>query len=376
MALGAFVDLGVPVSYLLENLHGMPLTGFSITGRKVKRHGISAMDILVTADNEEGSRDYASISGIITKSPLPGRVKKISLSIFEKIAVAEAGIHDCPIEKIHFHEVGGIDAIVDIVGTALCVDYLGLQRIIGAPVPLGRGFVGSRHGILPVPAPATLEILKNIPVFGSDVLQELVTPTGAAILASLCSSFQELPEMVVEQIGYGAGKRDLESRPNLLRIVIGRESAASNMRQEDDVVTVETCIDDMNPEIFGYLMERLFAEGALDVFWTPIYMKKNRPGTLVTILCPGTLKEKLIHRLFKETTTVGVRSYPVHRHTLHREQVSIETKFGPVILKRIVGSDGDVRMTPEYEACKKIALQNDMPLREVYDMVQLLFTKP
>jgi pyridinium-3,5-bisthiocarboxylic acid mononucleotide nickel chelatase len=375
MTLGAFVDLGVPIAYLVEKLRGMPLTGFSITGSKVKRHGISATDILVQADDKGVSRDYAAISAMITQSPLPERVKKISHQIFEKLAIAEAAIHDCPIEKVHFHEVGGIDAIVDIVGTALCVEYLGIQNLIGAPVPLGRGFVRSQHGILPVPAPATLELLKHIPVCGSEISQELVTPTGAAILASLCSGFQELPVMVVEKIGYGAGKRELESRPNLLRIVMGKESAFPNMRQQDDVVTIETCIDDMNSEIFGYVMERLFADGALDVFWTPIYMKKNRPGTLVTVLCPGTLKEKLIHRLLNETTSAGVRSYPVQRHTLHREQVSVETQLGPVIVKRIIGPDGNIRLAPEFEACKRIALEKDMPLREVYDRVLRCCTK-
>lgn len=373
MTLGAFVDLGVPVSHLLENLRGIPLTGFSITAGRVGRHGISATDILVTAADQSVSRDYAAIAELITESPLSERVKGISLGIFEKIAIAEAHIHDCPLERVHFHEVGGIDAIVDIVGTAICVEFLGLEKIIGAPVPLGRGFVASRHGILPVPAPATLAILKHIPVYGSEVSRELVTPTGAAILAGLCSRFQGFPEMVVERIGYGAGKHDLETGPNLLRIIIGREQAASPVRPEDDVVVVETCIDDMNPEIFGYVMERLFADGALDVFWTPVHMKKNRPGTLATVLCPGALKEKLIHRLLKETSTAGVRSYPVRRHTLHRERISVETRLGPVTVKRIVGPDGDVRMTPEYEDCKAIALENDIPLREVYDMVQLFF---
>jgi uncharacterized protein (DUF111 family) len=182
--------------------------------------------------------------------------------------------------------------------------------------------------------------------------------------------------MVVEKIGYGAGKRNFESRPNLLRIIIGRESAAPHIRAEDDVEIVETCIDDMNPEIFGFLMERLFADGALDVFWTPVYMKKNRPGTLITMLCPHLLKEKLMNRLLRETTTAGVRSHAVQRRTLYREQVSVETRFGPVRVKRIVGPDGEVRMTPEYEACKTIALENDMPLRAVYDMVQLVFSRP
>jgi uncharacterized protein (TIGR00299 family) protein len=375
MTLGAFVDLGVPISYLVENLSGMPLTGFSISAGKVKRHGISATDILVIADEGSSSRNYAAIRELITKSHLSERVKQISLSAFEKIAVAEAGIHDCPLEDVHFHELGGIDAIVDIVGTALGVDYLGLQEIIGARVPLGRGFVSTQHGILPVPAPATLSILKHIPVYGSEVSQELVTPTGAAILASLCSRFQDFPEMVVARIGYGAGKRDLETLPNLLRIVIGHELPTAHVRREDPVVIIETCIDDMNPEIFGYVMERLFADGALDVFWTPVFMKKNRPGTLVTIVCPVALKEKLIHRLFKETSTIGVRSFPVQRHTLGREQISIETQFGPVTVKRIVGPDGDVRLAPEYEACKTIALKNDVPLKEVYDRVQLLVSR-
>lgn len=367
--LGAFVDLGVPVSYLSEKLHGLLLDGFSIIESKVKCHGISATDILVKAEETAVSRDFAAISNLISNSLLSNRVKEMSQGIFWKIADAEARIHGCPIERVHFHEVGGIDAIVDIVGTALCAEYLELETIIGAPVPLGRGFVTCHHGTLPVPAPATLEILKDVPIYGSGVSWEQVTPTGAAILTGLCSGFEILPEIKITGIGYGAGKRESEGLPNLLRVITGTKWSSPNVYPQDDVVSIETNIDDMNPEIFGFIMEKLFEAGALDVFWTPVYMKKNRPGTLVTLLSPGHLKEKLIYLLFKETTTAGVRSYEVKRHILHRESVSVDTVLGPIAAKRLVGPDGVARLTPEYEACRNIAVQRNLPLKEVYDVI-------
>jgi pyridinium-3,5-bisthiocarboxylic acid mononucleotide nickel chelatase len=373
MTLGAFVDLGVPVNYLIDALAKMPLSGFSITESRVMRHGIAAKDICVTADESTSSRDYALISKLIGDSPLSDAVKRLSLAVFEKIAVAEAAIHNCPKDHVHFHEVGGIDALVDIVGTALCAEYLGIERFIGSPIPLGCGFVKAGHGVLPVPAPATLEIIKGIPVCASDIGYELVTPTGAAILVTLCSQFQKWPTMKIHKIGYGAGKRDLPSQPNVLRIVLGEGTAQEGIRETHEVVVIETCIDDMNPEIYGYLMESLFSDGVLDVFWTPVYMKKNRPGTLVTVLCTEETKQQAIHRILTETSTSGVRVYEVARHTLVREKQSIQTRFGPVDVKKIIAPGGKIRWTPEYEACRTIAVQQKIPLHEVYQMVEAAF---
>ncbi|MDX9787955.1 MAG: nickel pincer cofactor biosynthesis protein LarC [Desulfobacterales bacterium] len=369
MVLGAFVDMGVPVSHLVESLSRLPLAGFGIAESRVTRHGIGAADIQVSCDEPAPSRNYSAISKLILSSPLSERVKRISLAVFEKIADAEAAIHGCDKATVHFHEVGGIDAVVDIVGAALCVEYLNLHRIIGSKVPLGRGFVSSRHGTLPLPAPATVAILKNIPVYGIPVDCELVTPTGAAILATLCEGFQEFPDMTVEKIGYGAGKKEITSQPNLLRIVVGRETRRGPLLREDHVLVVEAAIDDMNPEIYGYLMERLLGDGALDVYWTPIQMKKNRPGTLVTVLCTQDLKQTVIDRILSETTTLGVRSYPVERHVLAREVVTLNTAFGPVDYKRVSGPDGTLRLVPEFEACKRIAVEKNRPLKEIYRLV-------
>ncbi|MBC8434599.1 MAG: nickel pincer cofactor biosynthesis protein LarC [Desulfobacterales bacterium] len=369
MTLGAFIDLGVPVEWLKESLESIPISGFDLAVTGVSRNGIHAKRVQVDAEDDAQSRHYADIRSLIEKSPLPTNVKQTSLDIFEKIAVAEAAIHDCPIEKVHFHEVGGLDAIVDIVGTVLCVDYLKLRQIFASRIPLGNGFVSCSHGTLPVPAPATLKILKGVPVYGTDIPHELVTPTGAAIISVLAESFGKMPDMIIEKSGYGAGKRDLESIPNLLRIVTGTAADHQTGRRQDSIVMVETCIDDMNPEVFSFLMERLFDEGALDVYWVPVFMKKNRPGTMVQVLCRENRKEAVIDCILSETTSSGVRFYDVGRRTLAREQITVDTIYGSLQVKRIIGPDGSARIVPEYEVCKKIARERNIPIRIVYDSI-------
>ncbi len=373
MALGAFLDLGVPVEWLNDRLETIPLTGFELLATTVSRNGIQAKSVEVRVKDDATSRHYEDITSIIEKSPLSPEVKQRSLDIFEKIANAEASIHGCPREKVHFHEVGGIDAMVDIVGTALCIDYLGIDNVIASPIPLGSGFVNCQHGILPVPAPATLDILKGVPVYGTKVTHELVTPTGAAIIVTLAESFEEMPAMIIEKTGYGAGKRELESRPNLLRIITGKALVPPKTHpagyQQDSVVVVDTCIDDMNPEVFGFLMERLFEKGALDVYWIPIFMKKNRPATMVQVLCPEDCLDLLVDCILSETTSLGIRYYPAKRRMLVREQTILETTYGEVAVKRIVESDGSVRIVPEYEVCRKIAIEKNIPIRVVYDTI-------
>ena len=289
------------------------------------------------------------------------------------MADTEAVIHGCPKEKVHFHEVGGIDAIVDIVGTVLCMDYLGIEKVIASKIPLGTGFISCQHGTLPVPAPATLGILKGVPVYGTGIPHELVTPTGAAIIVTLAQSYDTMPDMIVERTGYGAGKRDLKSIPNLLRVIIGTQThhqiELNNDYQKDTIVVVETCIDDMNPEVFGFLMERLFKEGALDVYWIPIFMKKNRPGTMVQVLCQENRKKILIDCILSETSSLGVRYYDVKRQMLAREYIFVKTIYGKIQVKRIIEQDGAVRIVPEYEVCKKIALEKNIPIRVVYDNI-------
>jgi uncharacterized protein (TIGR00299 family) protein len=286
------------------------------------------------------------------------------------LAQAEAHIHGCAVEEVHFHEVGAVDAIVDIVGTALCLEKLGIKKVVASQIPLGNGFVECRHGKLPVPAPATLEILKDVPIYGADIAHELVTPTGAAIIASVAESFGPLPPMHIEKSGYGAGQRELKDRPNLLRIIKGTPADSQrdikDQLQSDEIIILETCIDDMNPEFFGFIMERLFADGALDVYWIPVHMKKNRPGTMVQVLCDAACKERLIERLLSETTSLGVRYYKAVRRLLFREPYTVHTSLGEIEVKRVKDPDGGIRLIPEYEVCRKIALQRKLPLRVVY----------
>lgn len=363
MTLGAFVDAGVDANWLEKTLKDHLIKDFDLAVSTVSKMGISArkVDVLVHGRAE---RNYADIQAMIRGCGLPDAVKDTSLAIFEKLAVSEAKIHGCPKAHVHFHEVGGVDAIVDIVGAALCVHYLGLSRIRASKIPLGSGFVSCTHGILPVPAPATADILKDVPVYGTDDPVELVTPTGAAIITTLATDFGPMPDMQVSTIGYGAGTRELKSRPNLLRVFTGP------LPKNADIVTmVETTIDDMNPEVFGFLMEQLFADGALDVYLIPVFMKKNRPGTLLQVLCRENTKEALIRRILTESTTLGVRCHSVERRLLHRESVCLKTPYGEVSAKKVFGPDGQIRIVPEYEVCRQIAREKEIPIRTVYQTI-------
>ena len=373
MTLGALIDLGVPLDWLKDQLNRIPLSNFDLVITSVQRNGMHATLVDVEVSDDKVSRDYSQIRSMIENSPLTDAVKSNSLRAFRILAQAEAHIHSCSLEQVHFHEVGGIDAIVDIAGSALGLEYLGIKNITASPLPLGRGFVTCSHGRLPVPAPATLRILQGVPVYGTEISHELVTPTGASIIASVAQGFGALPDMTVRAIGYGAGQRDLLERPNLLRIIVGSDShrapGKSEAMLEDQIEIVETSIDDMNPELFGHLMHRLFEDGALDVYWIPIYMKKNRPGTMLQVLCKIEHREKLIHRILTETTTLGVRYYPSRRRLLGRETVEVKTSYGVITAKRIQDPQGNIRIIPEYEVCREIAVEQNVPLRIVYETV-------
>jgi uncharacterized protein (TIGR00299 family) protein len=367
MTLGACIDLGVPPAWLRQKLrNGLPLKGYKIRVRTVTRHGLQARQVRVDVEDDRSSRNFADIQALIRDAPLSDFVKKTALDIFDRIAEAEAGIHGCPKTEVHFHEVGGVDALVDVVGTALCIEYLKIDAVVASSIPTGTGFTTVRHGTIPIPAPATLAILKTAPVYGTDVPHELTTPTGAAIVTSLADRFAPMPVMNIQKIGYGAGQRELERIPNLLRVVLGTPGAGA---REETVVRVETCIDDMNPEFFGYVMERLFEDGALDVYWIPVYMKKNRPGTLVQVICPASAKEVVIERLLQETTTTGVRYQEMPRRVLERQQIHVQTSLGRVAVKRVRALDGSYRMIPEYDACRELARVKKIPLRTVYDTI-------
>lgn len=369
MTLGAFMDMGVDADWLQNTIRDSLHVDFDLKVSRVHRMGICATQVDVVAKDSH-ERHYDDICRLIENTRLSDRVKTTSLKIFDALAEAEAKIHGQPKAKIHFHELGAVDAIVDIVGASLCVDHFNFGKIISSKIPLGRGFVQCEHGTLPGPAPATLEILKQVPVYGTDLDFEFVTPTGAAIIKTLAESFGSIPDMEVSSISYGAGSKDLEAVPNLLRIIVGRAPERS-----DTVVMIETNIDDMNPEIYGYVMDKLLAEGALDVCLIPVCMKKNRPGTILQVMCGRELQDQLIATILSETTTIGVRHYPVQRRILERRIREIMTPFGKALVKQIQLGDGSVRITPEYDWCRDIAKRENMPIRKVYDMVFSLVEK-
>jgi len=372
MMLGALMDIGTPTDWLTEKLSHV-LNGFRLRTTDVYKHHLKAKNLVVETDEGRGiSRNYKDIKSLIETALLPERVKQNSLKAFQKIAEAESGIHGHDIETIHFHEIGGIDSIVDIVGSFLCVDYLGIEMVYASVVPLGSGIVNCSHGVLPVPVPATLAILKGIPVKSSDAKTEIVTPTGAAIITTLASSFGPMPEMRIRKTGYGAGKRETgSSLPNLLRIILGEKIEDDNNAaiQKETIHVIKTNIDDMSPEISGYLMETLLDHNALDVTYTPAQMKKNRPGLQVEVLCRKENLNAIIHLLLSETSSIGVRVHECDRFFLFRESAQIQTSFGELQVKKIIGPDHRVRFIPEYEAIKRTARENKLPLKDVYNRV-------
>ena len=378
MTLGAFIDLGVPVSWIQKKLSNI-LTGFKLTADIVEKNHIKATDIVVEIiGKDELSRNYKDIKALIEKSSLPEKVKKQSLTAFEKIAQAESNIHNKDIETIHFHEIGGVDSIVDIIGSFLCIEYLGIQKIYASTVPLGSGTVNCSHGNIPVPVPATMAILKDIPVRPTDATTEIVTPTGAAIITTLATSFGAMPAMTIGKTGYGSGKRDTgSSLPNLLRIVLGDplrdqlrpEKKLQNSIQKENIYVIKTNIDDMNPEISGFLMELLFDNNALDVCYIPLQMKKNRPGMQIEILCKKVDLDNIINIVLTETTSTGVRYHKCERSFLLRQKVFVKTRFGETEVKKIVNPDNSVRFVPEYDVAKKIAKQNKIVLKDVYNHI-------
>ena len=373
MFLGALLDLGVAEDGLRSELAKLKLPGYTISTRRVVKQNISAtkFDCLEAANpvmkHGHDHRGYTEIAGMITASGLSEDVKHTALSVFRRIGEAEAKIHGIPLDQIHFHEVGAVDSLVDIVGACIAIESLGVDEIHASPPRLGSGFVETAHGRFPVPAPATLELLKGIPVQPSNDTVELVTPTGAALLAEFCSQFGPLPAMSIEKIGYGAGTRDLEKTPNVLRAILGNADAATAPAEEADTIAViETNIDDMNPQFFGDVMERLLTSGALDVFLTPVQMKKNRPGTLLTVLCERNAVDTLAELVMTHTTSFGVRVQMAQRRKLAREIVKVKTKFGEIDVKvgRLRGKI--VSRSPEFDVCKRAAATFQLSVKEVY----------
>ena len=368
MTLGALLDLGFPESSLREGLAALPVGGYRIEITREERQGLEGTSVRVLVEEEkQPHRHYAEIKKILSESSLPERARHIASEIFERIARAEAHVHGTSVDKVHFHEVGAVDSIVDVVGVALGVDALDIQESYVSSLPLGGGFVRCSHGVLPVPAPATVEIVKGMRVKEHPVQAELVTPTGAAIASVLAGpGHPPMPPMRFEKVGYGVGDRDFD-HPNLLRIFLGETAEGY---EKDEVEVIECQIDDLQPEIYPYLMERLLQSGAIDVYLIPVQMKKGRSGFLVQVLADPSEGLRISEILFQETTTLGVRLSRRNRIKLSRRTCEVETSLGWIPAKWVEGpclEGPEVR--PEYEVCRQLAEEKGIPLRKVYDEV-------
>ena len=366
MILGALVDAGLPFAALRDALSALHLPGFELTCERVMRGMFSATKVDVKIADTATARHLPEIEAVITGSDLPARLQEPALRIFRRMIEAEAGIHGQPADHVHLHELGAIDTIVDVTGALLGLDLLGVGRVVASPVPLGRGTLKGSHGLMPLPAPATMALLKGAPVFGVDQAVETVTPTAAALLTELAASFGPIPPMQLTAIGYGAGTRTTPE-PNVLRIFLGEASEPAAQEQAETLSMLETNIDNMNPEIYGYVMERLFAAGALDVYLNPIIMKKNRPAVVLTVLCKPAGVAAMREILFAETTTLGVRVREVDRYCLRRRIESVETPYGAVHVKIVGSAGGEEKAAPEYEDCAQAARSHAVPVRIVYE---------
>jgi uncharacterized protein (TIGR00299 family) protein len=398
MTLGALIDAGLPLDELKRALGSLALPGVHIHADRVLRTGVSATKFTVHAhdhgDHEHthehhhahnharphhhgqpqhhelpqadahAHRSLPEIFALIDRSALSASGRERAKAMFERLATAEAAIHQMPVERVHLHEVGEIDSIIDVVGTVFAMEWVGAERVVCSPLNVGGGMVKSAHGVFPVPAPATVRLLGQAPIYAGEVQKELVTPTGALIATTYAQEFGPVPPMTVERVGYGAGHRDDPSTPNVLRVLIGR--AASHGSAHGDRVTVVECeIDDMNPQIFGVVMERLYAAGALEVFYVPVQMKKNRPGTLLTVVCRPADRPALADIVFRETTTIGLRYYDVDRECLDRKIVEVQTPLGPVRFK-VASREGRItNAVPEFEDCAKLATAHNMSVKDV-----------
>ena len=373
MILGAMVAAGVDPNYLREQLSLLRVDGFSVDFETVDRSGLSATYARVETAHEHKHRHLSDIRQIIESSGLSDSVKQRAVQIFSRLAEAEARVHNEPIDHVHFHEVGALDAIVDVVGAAICFDYLKIDRFVCSPLHVGSGMVQMAHGRFPIPPPAVAELLKGVPFYATDIKGELLTPTGAAIITTVCSEYGPIPQMSTESMGYGAGTREYQDFPNVLRVLLG-ETAAETATDER-LWMLETNLDDASPQIIGYVMDRVLELGALDCFFTPVQMKKNRPGVLLSVLCGRDEKEAVLKLLFMETTTLGVRSYEVELRALRRSVVRVETQYGPIDVK--VGHlDGRVvNEMPEFEQCREVAAKANVPLKVIEDAARVALAK-
>ena len=366
MILGAMLGLGVGRAQLESELDKLGLPNVSLKVENVDRSGISAIHVQVLAPDQKDHRHLSDILSIIENSNVSQSVKQRSIEIFTRLADAEATVHGIAREKVHFHEVGAIDAIVDIVGACICFELLGIERFVCSKIHVGSGFVDMEHGRFPVPPPAVAELLRNVPVYSTELLGELITPTGAAIISTISEAYGPLPEVSLQSTSYGAGSRTYEKFPNVLRVMLGEtEQIAKAKTDIDDLLLMETNLDDISPQVLSYVMERAFALGVLDCWFTPIQMKKNRPATMISVLCSKDKRELISGLLYSETTTLGLRIREVERECLSREIRSVATQFGPVDVKLAYYEGKLVNAMPEFQQVKKIAIEAGLPLKDV-----------
>ena len=371
MILGALIAAGVDPAALREQLERLNVEGFSVEFEMVTRSGLSATYARVETRDEHKHRHLSDIKRIIEGSAVSENAKKLSIEIFSRLAEAEAHVHNEPVEHVHFHEVGALDAIVDIVGAAICFDLLQIDRFVCSPLHVGSGTIPMAHGRFPVPPPAVAELLKGVPFYSTDIEGELLTPTGAAIITTVCKEFGPIPRMTADATGYGAGTREYKDFPNVLRVMIGETEVIEATGER--LFMIETNIDDLSPQILGHVMDRAFELGALDCYFTPVQMKKNRPGVLLSVLCERDRKEQLLNLLFTETTTLGVRSYEVERRALRRSVVRVETQYGPIDVKVGHLNGHVVNEMPEFEQVRAAAMKAGVPLKVVEEATRIAF---
>ncbi len=365
MILGAMVAAGVDRDELRRQLSLLHVDGFNIHFETVDRSGLSATYARVETAHEHKHRHLSDIKQIIESSGVSEAAKKLAIQIFTRLAEAEARVHNVPVDHVHFHEVGALDAIVDIVGAAICFDLLKIDRFVSSSLHVGSGTIQMAHGRFPVPPPAVAELLKGVPFYSTDIQGELLTPTGAAIITTVCQEFGPIPQMKTETTGYGAGTRQYKDFPNVLRVMLGETEVGD--ASDERLWMIETNIDDMSPQLLGHVMDRAFELGALDCYFTPVQMKKNRPGVLLSLLCGKDEKASLMNLLFTETTTLGVRSYEVTRRALRRSMVRVETQYGPIDVKVAHLNGRIVNEMPEFEQVRAAAATAGVPVKVVED---------
>jgi uncharacterized protein (TIGR00299 family) protein len=370
MTLGALLDAGVDAQAVRSGIDSLGLP-IRLEVEKVRKGGFAATRVIVDVPEEHSHRHLPEIEAILARGSLTGRQRDLALRIFRQLAQAEATVHGRAVDEVHFHEVGALDSIADVAGVAIGLDLLGVERFSSSPVPTGSGVVKCAHGLMPVPAPGTAELLKGVPLRPSTIKAELTTPTGAAILTAVVQEWTEQPAMTVQCIGYGAGQRDFLEQPNVLRLFVGTAAEPSLAGVERDQMWIlETNLDDLSAEVIGYCYDLLLGCGAVDVFSTPVFMKKNRPGVLLTVLAPEAAVPAVEEILFRETTTLGIRRYLTTRDKLHRRPCTVTTPWGPVRGKVAWREGRPPVFSPEYESCARIAREAGVALREVYAIAQ------